>query len=184
MEEMNLRNYAYLGDAIWEVYIRDKTVFLTNNAQKLHKITTAKVKGSFQSGLLHKIEDILKLISLYEEQVINQSLETDQRGINLFTFNQEKKQKIVLEVIYDVIEYFLENTEEFIWGPLTEFQRQQLIDAKQKQSQDENSVFYNLIHIITNYTTLSELNADFIKNKTLDKFIIKKKIKKKKWKYY
>ena len=59
MEEMNLRNYAYLGDAIWEVYIRDKTVFLTNNAQKLHKITTAKVKGSFQSGLLHKIEDIL-----------------------------------------------------------------------------------------------------------------------------
>lgn len=165
---------------IKKLSIHELKHYLSHTNERGSNLFMAYSKNRYQN----KIEDILKLISLYEEQVINQSLETDQRGINLFTFNQEKKQKIVLEVIYDVIEYFLENTEEFIWGPLTEFQRQQLIDAKQKQSQDENSVFYNLIHIITNYTTLSELNADFIKNKTLDKFIIKKKIKKKKWKYY
>ena len=40
MEEINLRNYAYLGDAIWELHIRKKTILMTNNAQKLHKITT------------------------------------------------------------------------------------------------------------------------------------------------
>ena len=165
---------------IKKLSIHELKHYLSHTNERGSNLFMAYSKNRYQN----KIEDILKLISLYEEQVINQSLETDQRGINLFTFNQEKKQKIVLEVIYDVIEYFLENTEEYIWGPLTEFQRQQLIDAKQKQSQDENSVFYNLIHIITNYTTLSELNADFIKNKTLDKFIIKKKIKKKKWKYY
>lgn len=56
---MNLRNYAYLGDAVWELFIRNKTVLQTNNAQKLHKITTTMVKGSFQADLLHKIENIL-----------------------------------------------------------------------------------------------------------------------------
>lgn len=59
MEEMNLRNYAYLGDAVWELLIRNKTVLLTNNAQKLHKITTSNVKGSFQADLLHELENIL-----------------------------------------------------------------------------------------------------------------------------
>lgn len=24
MEEINLRNYAYLGDAVWELFIREK----------------------------------------------------------------------------------------------------------------------------------------------------------------
>lgn len=59
MEEMNLRNYAYIGDAVWELFIREKTVKLTNNSTKLHKITTANVKASFQAELLHNIENIL-----------------------------------------------------------------------------------------------------------------------------
>ena len=59
MEEMNLRNYAYIGDAVWEIFIREKTVRLTNNSTKLHKITTANVKASFQAELLHYLENIL-----------------------------------------------------------------------------------------------------------------------------
>lgn len=59
MEEMNLRNYAYLGDAVWELHIRQKTVVATNNAKKLHDLTTSRVKGSFQAYLLSKLEGIL-----------------------------------------------------------------------------------------------------------------------------
>lgn len=59
MEEMNLKNYAYIGDAVWEIFIREKTVKLTDNAKKLHKITTNKVKASFQAELLHDIENLL-----------------------------------------------------------------------------------------------------------------------------
>ena len=59
MEEMNLRNYAYLGDAVWELFIREKTTKLTDNSRKLHKITTDKVKASFQAELLHVIDDNL-----------------------------------------------------------------------------------------------------------------------------
>ncbi len=59
MEEMNLRNYAYIGDAVWELYIRNKTICLTNNAKTLHEITTAKVKMSFQAHLLNIFENFL-----------------------------------------------------------------------------------------------------------------------------
>ena len=73
MEEMNLKNYAYLGDAVWELYIREKTVKITNNAQKLHKITTGKVKASFQAELLHYLE----------EELTEQEQELVRRGRNL-----------------------------------------------------------------------------------------------------
>lgn len=59
MEEMNLRNYAYIGDAVWELYVREKTVLQTNNAKILHKITTDKVKASYQANLLHDMENNL-----------------------------------------------------------------------------------------------------------------------------
>lgn len=59
MEEINLRNYAYLGDAVWELLIRQKTILITNNAKKLHEITTAKVKGNFQAELLEEITPVL-----------------------------------------------------------------------------------------------------------------------------
>lgn len=56
---MNLRNYAYIGDAVWELYIRENTVKKTNNARNLHKITTNMVKASCQAELLHLIEEEL-----------------------------------------------------------------------------------------------------------------------------
>ena len=55
MEEMNLRNYAYIGDAVWELFVREKTVKMTNNAQVLHKLTTDMVKASCQAALLQKM---------------------------------------------------------------------------------------------------------------------------------
>ena len=57
MEEMNLRNYAYIGDAVWELFVREKTVKMTDNAKNLHKITTEKVKASYQAELLHDMEE-------------------------------------------------------------------------------------------------------------------------------
>ena len=59
MEEMNLRNYAYLGDAVWELFVRERTVKQTNNAQKLHQITTKNVKTEFQSSMLEYIDKYL-----------------------------------------------------------------------------------------------------------------------------
>lgn len=73
MEEMNLRNYAYIGDAVWELFIREKTVALTGNSKKLHEFTTAKVNAGFQCELLQLLEPFLT----QEEQEISR------RGRNL-----------------------------------------------------------------------------------------------------
>lgn len=73
MEELNLRNYAYIGDAVWELFIREHTILQTQNAKILHKITTDKVKASFQAGLLQQIE----------ENLTEQEQELARRGRNL-----------------------------------------------------------------------------------------------------
>jgi len=59
MTEMHMRNYAYLGDAVWELHTREKTVLMTQNSKDLHKITTDRVKASFQAELLKYLEEFL-----------------------------------------------------------------------------------------------------------------------------
>ena len=59
MDDINLRNYAYLGDAVWELFIRKHTILMTNNSKKLHKITTNFVNTDFQCELLHYLEEYL-----------------------------------------------------------------------------------------------------------------------------
>ena len=57
--ELNLRNYAHIGDAIWEVYIREKIIYLTQNSKTMHKLTIEKVNGEYQGELLKKLAPIL-----------------------------------------------------------------------------------------------------------------------------
>jgi len=57
MEEINLRNYAHLGDAVWELFIREITVLQTQNAKELHKLTTDKVNAEFQIKLQDSLTD-------------------------------------------------------------------------------------------------------------------------------
>lgn len=59
MEEIGLRHYAYVGDAVWELFVRERTVFMTPNAEKLHKYSTERVKAGFQAELLDMLEDDL-----------------------------------------------------------------------------------------------------------------------------
>jgi len=73
MEEINLRNYAYLGDAVWELFVRNITILRTQNANDLHKITTDRVNAKFQHDLLMAIQT-----SLTKEE-----LELMRRGRNL-----------------------------------------------------------------------------------------------------
>ena len=54
-----LRNYAHIGDAVWEVFVREYTVFKTSNAKLLHKITTERVNASFQKDMLNLITPYL-----------------------------------------------------------------------------------------------------------------------------
>ena len=56
MEELNLKCYAHLGDAVYELFIREKIIFLTARLSKLHKINTDLVRASFQCELIDILE--------------------------------------------------------------------------------------------------------------------------------
>ena len=57
--EIQLRNYAHLGDAIWEVIVREYTVDKAVSVKALHSMTTARVNAKFQHDLLLSLESIL-----------------------------------------------------------------------------------------------------------------------------
>ncbi len=52
-EELALRNYAHIGDSVWEVFVRTYTIYKTSNSKLLHKITTDRVNAVFQKELLN-----------------------------------------------------------------------------------------------------------------------------------
>ena len=55
MQELNIKNYAHIGDAVYEVFIRERTIMMTSNLQRLHKLTVGFVNAKFQTELLEKI---------------------------------------------------------------------------------------------------------------------------------
>jgi len=54
-----LRNYAHIGDSVWEVFVRTYTIYKTSNAKLLHKITTERVNATFQKNMLLFLNDYL-----------------------------------------------------------------------------------------------------------------------------
>lgn len=59
MEELNLKCYAHLGDAVFELFVREKIIYLTSNMARMHKINTSLVRASFQCEILSMLEPYL-----------------------------------------------------------------------------------------------------------------------------
>ena len=58
-EELVLRNYAHIGDSVWEVFVRTYTIYKTSNSKLLHKITTDRVNAAFQKEMLDFLSSYL-----------------------------------------------------------------------------------------------------------------------------
>ena len=58
-EKFALRNYAHIGDAVWEVFVREYIITKTSNSKLLHKLTTDRVNATFQKNMLEFIIDDL-----------------------------------------------------------------------------------------------------------------------------
>ncbi len=54
-QELNIKNYAHIGDAVYEVFIRERTIMLTSNLKRLHSLTVHFVNAKFQTELLDKL---------------------------------------------------------------------------------------------------------------------------------
>ncbi len=80
MEDLNLKCYAHLGDAVYELFIREKIVYLTSNLARMHKINTSLVRASFQCQLLGVLEPYLN----------EKELDLVRRGRNLPSTSKRK----------------------------------------------------------------------------------------------
>ncbi len=55
IQELNIKNYAHIGDAVYEVFIRERTIMMTCNLKRLHSLTVHFVNAKFQTELLEKL---------------------------------------------------------------------------------------------------------------------------------
>ena len=73
LNELPLRNYAHIGDAVWEVFVREYSIYKTSSSKNLHKMTTDRVNATFQ-------KEMLEFIS---KSLTEQDFELARRGRNL-----------------------------------------------------------------------------------------------------
>ena len=118
MEEMNLKCCAHLGDAVYELFIREKIIHLTSNLAKLHKINTDLVRASFQCDLLENLEPHLseeekdlvrrgRNLPSSSSRRTNQSLHRLATGFEVLIGHLHLYNKKRLEEIFELIETHL-----------------------------------------------------------------------------
>lgn len=118
-------------------------------------------------------ERLLSSLNFFEQQVTRQARETKEEDRNLFIIDGEEKRVIVEEGISDIIKYIVDNADICIWGELTQVQKRVFLESiSGRNSEKHRIVRKNMIDVISNYTTLSEIK-DGVKEKTLERFIIK-----------
>ena len=103
MNKPNIKHYAHIGDAYWELYIRNKTIYATGNLNKLHTITVALVNAAYQTEILEFLQPYLT----------EQETELAKRGGNIKTGRRINRNlhrtATELEVLFGYL--YLENQE-------------------------------------------------------------------------
>ena len=81
----NLKHYAYIGDCVWELFVRERVIKITQKQDMMHKISTKFVNAKAQADILE----------LFIEKLSEEELEIQKRGRNLkITINKKSNPKI------------------------------------------------------------------------------------------
>ncbi|MBQ8211710.1 MAG: hypothetical protein IJZ27_04175, partial [Treponema sp.] len=91
----NLKHFAYIGDCVWELFIRELVIQKTQKQDLMHKLSTKFVNAQAQA-------DILELIL---NKLEDDELEIQKRGRNLkITINKKTNPKIhALATSFEVV---------------------------------------------------------------------------------
>lgn len=57
--QLDLRSYAHIGDAVYEVFIREMTIYKSPNPNEVHELTIALVNCEAQADVLNQIDEHL-----------------------------------------------------------------------------------------------------------------------------
>lgn len=122
------------------------------------------------------INKVLNSIEFYEKQVIRQLIENNNIICdNLFYKDYDKKVSIILDNLWEIVEYFVDNANECVWGKMTNFQKKELLGSLSSCYDNplDKPMISRFVNCIANYTTVSELEKGAIKTKVLNRFIVK-----------
>jgi ribonuclease-3 family protein len=123
VQTIPLKSVAHLGDAVYELYVRRKTIFLAYKINDLHKLTTSLVNATFHAELLetikaHLTEEELNLVKRARNLSLTASKRRDhvthristsfEALIGYLYLTDEKR----LEEIFHLIDMYIE--EQFI----------------------------------------------------------------------
>lgn len=83
--EYNLKHYAYIGDCVWELFVRNNIIQKTCIQKQMHRLTTDFVNAASQANFL----------ALIEEKLTETEKEIQKRGRNLkISINKKNNPKI------------------------------------------------------------------------------------------
>ncbi len=86
MENFDLKRYAHIGDAVYELFIRENVVFKTKSQNSMHKMTISYVCADFQAKMAQII---------FETTLNDDEKEIFRRARNLpLTVNKKNKPDI------------------------------------------------------------------------------------------
>ncbi len=183
-EEQTLAKNLILNaviDAEWRVTFLDIENLNMQSVRFFLKHTTPNGENSlklFPRIGNDAVKKVIKAFDYYEEQIKRQAKENHEIGTDLFALNKEAKQEIVKREIVSYIEYLLSFQDDFIWGRrgknVNDLLKECIISTRKRAIRSRN----NLIATLTNYMTLEELENGAVENHTLDRFMLKKTIKK------
>lgn len=137
-----------------------------------------------QNALIHymrnigekNVKEILQAIEIYEEQIFSQLSEPNDLELEygLFYKDYYEKNLLVQYNIDEIVNFILDTDKKFIWGKMSNVQKRNLVECiKDNSTKKGIKLKTDFINMITNYTTLEDYENDIIKEKTLQRFIIK-----------
>lgn len=85
MENYNLKHFAHIGDAVWELFARELVIKKTTSQKLMHNMTVSLVNANFQANAVLFLENHLN----------DEEKEILRRGRNLkITINKRNNPKI------------------------------------------------------------------------------------------
>ena len=126
---------------------------------------------------IETVKRVVDCVKFYEEQVLRQAYDINvgnENACNLFMLNKKEKDDIVESQFKEIVEDIVENADVCVWGNLPSSQKiimiRTMFAVRGEQILEDRQ---RLINVISNYTTLSELEKGVVKNRTLDRFIVR-----------
>lgn len=120
-----------------------------------------------------RVFKVIEAINHYQDQILRQFQENKTTN-NLFYLNQTPKKELATESIKDIVTYLLDNvTKEFVWGQITDSQKLKMQSAVTNNKQVDLIIKKHLCKIVTDYTTLSELEHTSTRNQAIKRLIKK-----------